>query len=101
MLESLGGHIPGNVFFLNRAHGLLFTADYLLNVKSLTTEHKDTLNVYKYLLVSPNSNGPVFREEMAALQDLIQGIHAGLKKQDRSAYVFPGHGEYYRWEDSK
>jgi hypothetical protein len=66
VLESRGGHVPGNVFFLNREYGLLFTADYLLNIKSLTEEDRNALNVYKYLLISPNSNGPLFKEEMAA-----------------------------------
>jgi glyoxylase-like metal-dependent hydrolase (beta-lactamase superfamily II)/uncharacterized protein with ACT and thioredoxin-like domain len=96
VLESHGGHIPGNVFFLNRKYGLLFSADYLLNIKSLTAENKDTLNVYKYLLISPNCNGPVFKEEMTALQALMQGIHSKLKKQGRSGIILPGHGEYYQ-----
>jgi len=101
VLESLGGHVPGNVFFLNREYGLLFTADYLLNIKSLTEENKNALNVYKYLLISPNSNGPLFKEEMAALQDLMKGIDAKLKKQGRSALIFPGHGEYYPLEQAR
>ena len=96
VLESHGGHIPGNVFFLNRDYGLLFTADYMLNINSLTAHNKDTLNVYKYLLISPNSNGPVFREEMAALQDLMERINTKVqKKHGRSALILPGHGEYY------
>ncbi len=98
VLESHGGHIPGNVFFLNKEYGLLFTADYLLNLKSLTAENKDTLNVYKYLLINPNSNGPVFKKEMTELQALLEGIHKKLLKQGRAARIFPGHGEYYPLE---
>lgn len=101
VLESHGGHVPGNVFFLNREYGLLFTADYLLNVKSLTAHNKDTLNVYKYLLISPNSNGPVFREEMAALQDLMKGINIKAHRHGRSALILPGHGEYYSLENTE
>jgi glyoxylase-like metal-dependent hydrolase (beta-lactamase superfamily II) len=101
VLESHGGHIPGNVFFLNREYGLLFSADYLLNIKSLTEENKDTLNVYKYLLISPNCNGPVFKEEMASLQALMLGIHTKVQKQGRSALILPGHGEYYRLENTE
>jgi glyoxylase-like metal-dependent hydrolase (beta-lactamase superfamily II)/uncharacterized protein with ACT and thioredoxin-like domain len=95
VIESLGGHIPGNVFFLNREHGLLFTADYLLNIGSLSATDKQTLNVYKYLLVSPNSNSEVFRDEMKALKSLLADLNANLKKAGRTAIVFPGHGEYY------
>jgi glyoxylase-like metal-dependent hydrolase (beta-lactamase superfamily II) len=98
VLESLGGHVPGNVFFLNRKYGLIFTADYMLNIKSLSAENRDTLNVYKYLLISPNSNGPVFKKEMAALQELMLGINSEVRKSGRSALIFPGHGEYYSLE---
>jgi len=101
VLESLGGHIPGNVFFLNRKYGLIFTADYMLNVKSLSAENRDTLNVYKYLLISPNSNGLVFREEMAALQGLMLKVNSEVRKSGRSALIFPGHGEYYSLEYPK
>ncbi|RPI37637.1 MAG: MBL fold metallo-hydrolase [Nitrospiraceae bacterium] len=101
VLESRGGHVPGNVFFLNREYGLLFTADYLLNIKSLTEEDRNALNVYKYLLISPNSNGPLFKEEMAALQELVKEIDAKVKKQGRSALIFPGHGEYYPLEQAR
>lgn len=101
VLESLGGHIPGNVFFLNRKYGLIFTADYMLNIKSLSAENRDTLNVYKYLLISPNSNGPVFREEMAALQELMLGINTEVRKSGKSALIFPGHGEYYSLDRPK
>ena len=101
VLESHGGHVPGNVFFLNREYGLLFTADYLLNIKSLTEGDRNALNVYKYLLISPNSNGPLFKQEMAVLQELMKEIDAKVKKQGRSALIFPGHGEYYPLEQAR
>jgi len=101
VLESLGCHSPGNVFFLNRKYGLIFTADYMLNVKSLSAENRDTLNVYKYLLISPTSNGLVFREEMAALQGLMLKVNSEVRKSGRSALIFPGHGEYYSLEYPK
>jgi len=95
VLESLGGHVPGNVFFLNRDFGLLFTADYLLNIGSLTSEDRDTLNVYKYLLISPNTDGARFKEEMAALGDLMLSFKKEFTDKGRSALIFPGHGDYY------
>ncbi|MCE5195119.1 MAG: MBL fold metallo-hydrolase [Nitrospiraceae bacterium] len=92
VLESLGGHILGNVFFFNKKYGLIFTADYLLNVRSLTEEDKKTLNVYKYLLISPNSNSNVFKDEMEDLKSLIK--HSGSSKNN-AGFIFPGHGDYY------
>jgi glyoxylase-like metal-dependent hydrolase (beta-lactamase superfamily II)/ACT domain-containing protein len=96
VLESMGGHTPGLVFFLNREFGLLFTSDFLLNVKSLTAEDKEHLGIYKYLLTTPNRDSRVYREETAALKDLILDLNRELKaKQGGKATVFPGHGNYY------
>jgi glyoxylase-like metal-dependent hydrolase (beta-lactamase superfamily II)/uncharacterized protein with ACT and thioredoxin-like domain len=96
ILESLGGHTPGLVFYLNREFGLLFTSDYLLNVKSLTAEDKEHLGIYRYLLTSPNSDNRIYKEETAALKDLIVALDDELIVRKREAIIFPGHGEYYR-----
>lgn len=100
VIQSLGGHIAGNVFFLNMEYGLLFTADYLLNVASLTTKHREALSVYKYLLISPNVNSRLFREEMGLLGDIITSLNEELRGQGRQMIVFPGHGDYYRYEQN-
>ena len=51
--------------------------------------------------INPNSNGPVFKEGMAALQELMLGINTEVHKGGRSALIFPGHGEYYSLERPK
>ena len=99
VLESLGGHTPGLVFYLNREFGLLFTSDYLLNVKSLSAEDKEHLGIYRYLLTSPNSDNRIYKAETAALKDLIVALNDELSLQKRAALIFPGHGEYYRAEE--
>ncbi len=95
VLESLGGHTPGLVFFLNREFGLLFTSDFLLNVKSLTPEDKEHLGIYRYLLTNPNKDSRVYKEETAALRKVMLDSDAELKKRGGAAFIFPGHGEYY------
>ncbi len=95
VLESRGGHVPGHVFFINKEYGLLFSSDYLINVKSLSSEEKDHLGLYKYLLISPNGNDFVFREETAALKELILSLDDRLKKKGISATILPGHGDHY------
>jgi len=95
VLESHGGHTPGLVFYLNRAFGLLFTSDFLLNVKSLTPEDKEHLGIYRYLLTSPNKDSRVYKEETAALRKMMIDMDAELKKKGRGAFIFPGHGAYY------
>ena len=95
VLESLGGHTPGLVFFLNRDHGLLFTSDFLLNGKSLSPEEKEHLGIYRYLLTSPNSDSRIYKEETAALKKMMIELDGELKALGREAYIFPGHGDYY------
>jgi len=98
VLESHGGHIPGHVFFLNKEYGLIFTSDFLINVRSLTAEDREVLGVYRYLLTSPNSNGELYRRESEALKDLIAGLNGDLVRSGRHVVILPGHGEYYSAE---
>lgn len=95
VLESLGGHTPGLVFFLNREFGLLFTSDFLLNVPSLTAEEKEHLALYRYLLTSPNRDSRTYKEESTALKNLMASLALDLKTVGRKAFIFPGHGDYY------
>jgi len=95
VLESLGGHTPGLVFFLNHEFGLLFTSDFLLNATSLTAADKEHLGIYRYLLTSPNRDSRIYKEETAALRELILDLDAELKKRGGAAHIFSGHGEYY------
>ena len=95
VLESRGGHVPGQVFFLSPEKGLLFTADYLLNIPSLREEEKRFLSIPKFLMTSTNINSPVFREEMKDLTKLSLEIDSQLKTKGQGLYIFPGHGDYY------
>ena len=94
VLESHGGHTPGLVFFLNRECGLLFTSDFLLNVKSLTAEDKEHLGIYRYLLTNPNRDSRVYKEETSALKEMMLSLDEELKNKG-GATIFPGHGDYY------
>lgn len=96
VLESHGGHVPGQVFFLGSEHGLLFTSDYLINVGSLGMEDRDNLSVPRYLMTSTNTNSRVFREESESLRNLGLRLDADMKSRGKFAIVFPGHGDYYR-----
>ncbi len=92
VIESLGGHIPGQVFFVGRDSGLVFTGDYLLLVESLSAEEKEVLNLPKFMMTSTNVNSSVFRREMGMLRELIIHMDSEL---DGGAVVVPGHGDYY------
>lgn len=95
VLESLGGHIPGQVFFLCEEAGVIFTADYLLYVPSLTEEEKNILNIPKFLMTSTNANSRIFRQEMELLKNLCIDLDKNLRKQGKGLIIFPGHGDFY------
>lgn len=98
VLESHGGHIPGQVFFLDREHGLFFSFDYLINIDSLSTEEKDYMRLPQYLMTSTNTNSRVFKEETSSLMDVIFLLDKELKRRGKSVLIFPGHGNYYRYQ---
>lgn len=95
VLESHGGHIPGHVFFLNKDSGLVFTSDFLINTESLSSEERDTLSIYRYLLTNPNSDVQIFKRESDALGGVIMTVSGDLKPLGRDVTIFPGHGDYY------
>jgi glyoxylase-like metal-dependent hydrolase (beta-lactamase superfamily II) len=95
VIESLGGHVPGQVFFFSYESGLFFTADYLLLVESLSPEERETLNVPRFLMTSTNVDSALFREEMEALRTLALGLDHRLRPEGKRVLVVPGHGDYY------
>ncbi len=95
VLESIGGHVPGQVFFMSRDSGLIFTADYLLDIESLKAEEKEVLSYPKFMMTSTNVNSLLFRKEMEMLDKLVRDLDADMRRAGRQAYVVPGHGDYY------
>ncbi|KUK01696.1 MAG: Amino acid-binding ACT domain protein [Methanobacteriaceae archaeon 41_258] len=91
VLESLGGHIPGQVFFLSEEAKVLFSGDYLLYVPSLEDEEKKFLNIPRFLMTSTNANSMLFKEEMQALKEVAKATD----KKVNGLIVLPGHGDYY------
>jgi len=95
ILESAGGHVPGQVFFLSYDSGLIFTADYLLNIDSLSAEERELLNYPKFMMTSTNVNSSLFKKEMEMLRLLAGDFDAAMRRAGGQAYVIPGHGDYY------
>jgi glyoxylase-like metal-dependent hydrolase (beta-lactamase superfamily II) len=100
VLESSGGHVPGQVFFISSDSGLIFTGDYLLRVDSLGDEERVMLNLPKFMMTSTNVNSALFRKEMDMLKDLITRFDADLRTRNQKAVIVPGHGAYYEWGGS-
>lgn len=97
VIESKGGHIPGQVFFLSYDSGLVFTGDYLLLVESLSDGEREILNIPKFMMTSTNVNSHLFRGEMDMMKALIGNFHAHLTALGKRAIIVPGHGDYYSY----
>jgi glyoxylase-like metal-dependent hydrolase (beta-lactamase superfamily II) len=95
ILESSGGHVPGNVFFLSDDSGLVFTGDYLLSIESLSPEDKANLNYPKFMMTSTNADSRTFKLEMDLLRQFIIKFNQRLQAHNRGAIIVPGHGDYY------
>jgi glyoxylase-like metal-dependent hydrolase (beta-lactamase superfamily II)/ACT domain-containing protein len=95
VLESHGGHIPGQVFFFSYDSGLFFTADYLLYIDSLSPDEKELLKYPKFMMRSTNVDSPLFQKEMGMLTEFIRTFHIKMKAKDMEAIIVPGHGDYY------
>jgi glyoxylase-like metal-dependent hydrolase (beta-lactamase superfamily II) len=98
VLGSAGGHIPGQVFFLSSDLGVVFTADYLLHVDTLSQGEKEILNLPKFMMTSTNVDSKLFRQEMNKLTELIIHVGERMHAHNGKAYVVPGHGDYYPYE---
>lgn len=104
VLESLGGHVPAQVFFYAPEHGMLFCADYLIDVPSLSDRTKSTLSIARLLMTSTNTDSRLFSEEMKMLKTMMLDAEKRLQAQSKRARVFPGHGDFYAvgdigWEE--
>lgn len=93
ILESLGGHVPGQVFFVSPEAGILFTSDYMLNTDSLGPQEREILGVARHMMVSTNVDSTVFRSEMQMLGTMVQCFKADAGT--KGITVIPGHGSYY------
>ncbi len=98
VLGSEGGHIPGQVFFLSKDAGLVFTADYLLRVGTLSQAERDILNLPKFMMTSTNVDSRLFRHEMNRLRDLIVRVGEDVRSRGKHMIVVPGHGDYYDYD---
>ncbi|MGZ7049954.1 MAG: MBL fold metallo-hydrolase [Methanobacterium sp.] len=92
VLESLGGHLHGQIFILCPDEGLLFTADSLINFASLSEERKKYNLLAKDLMTSVNVDGKKADEERKALLKLALLLDEELSKEGKKCLICGGHG---------
>jgi glyoxylase-like metal-dependent hydrolase (beta-lactamase superfamily II) len=91
VLESLGGHLHGHVFYLCEENGLLFTGDCLINFDSLTPDLEEFASLAKNLMTSVNVDSDRARQERRALLEIAGEIDARMTEGSR-LLVCGGHG---------
>jgi len=92
VLESLGGHMHGQVYFLCPTHGIIFTSDTLINFGSLDDDRKRYNSLADFLVTSVNVDSERARQERTALLGLIRDLDEELAPTGRRCLVAGGHG---------
>lgn len=92
VLESLGGHIHGQVFLLVPDLGLLFTADALMNFRSLTPDRQEYNSLADFLVTSVNVDSDLARTERHELMALAGEIDSAMMEKGGRCLVCGGHG---------
>ncbi len=90
VLESLGGHVWGQVFFLCSQAGLLFTGDSLINFDSISEERKRFNTLANVLMTSVNVDSTKARREREALLAMASGMDKALSPGN--CLICCGHG---------
>ena len=92
VLESLGGHLYGQVFFLCPQYGLLFTGDSLINFGSLSEERRKFNILAKILMTSVNVDSEIAFKEREALLQIAKELDKKMALQDKRGLICGGHG---------
>ncbi len=92
VLESLGGHIGGQIYLFSEESGLLFAADSIINIASLTPERMAYNSLAEFLVASVNVNNEVAKKERGALLELAAATDAKLKESGKRCIICGGHG---------
>jgi glyoxylase-like metal-dependent hydrolase (beta-lactamase superfamily II)/uncharacterized protein with ACT and thioredoxin-like domain len=92
VLESLGGHIHGQVYLYCPELGILFTGDTLINFDSLDEERRKYNSIADFLVTSVNVDSDRARVERKELLELIAEQDRRLAPSGRRCLVCGGHG---------
>jgi glyoxylase-like metal-dependent hydrolase (beta-lactamase superfamily II) len=101
VLESLGGHLYGQIFLLFPAEGILFSADSLIGFDSLTPEREEFNILAKNLMTSVNVDSEKAGQERKGLLALAAQIDADLASSGKRCIICGGHGAISVLESGK
>jgi glyoxylase-like metal-dependent hydrolase (beta-lactamase superfamily II)/uncharacterized protein with ACT and thioredoxin-like domain len=89
VLEGLGGHLHGQVYFLSRKAGLLFSGDTLINHREISAERTEYNSLAVFLVTSVNMDSAVAKRERKGLIELVREVEA---ERGGPCLICGGHG---------
>ena len=92
VLNGLGGHVNGQVYFFCENEGFLFTADSLINFESLTPERERYNTLAKLLMTTVNVDSEAAKKERDGLLSIAKKANGSLKRKNRNCLICSGHG---------
>jgi glyoxylase-like metal-dependent hydrolase (beta-lactamase superfamily II) len=90
VLDGLGGHLHGQVFFVAEKEGVLFTGDSLINFKSLSEERSRYNQLAKNLMTTVNVDSERADRERRVLIELAKRLTDA--ERSITCLVCGGHG---------
>ncbi len=92
VLEGLGGHLVGQIYLYSPSHGLLFTADTVINFGSLTAERQEYNSLAVNLVTSVNVDSAIASRERKELLALARETDRQLAPEGGRCRICGGHG---------
>lgn len=89
VLEGSGGHLYGEVVFVCRKYGIVFTGDNLVNINGFSSEREEFNSLAPYLMRSVNTDSQKATEVRNQIYSLIENIE---KRNQKPCIICGGHG---------
>ncbi len=89
VMEGSGGHVYGEMVFINREYGLVFTGDNLVNISGFTPERSEFNSFAPFLMTSVNIDS---EKATQIRKELLSVIHDLEQDNKRPCIICGGHG---------
>lgn len=84
IFQGRGGHVRGEMVFLDDVQKIMFTGDNLVNIRGFSKDQKEFNILAPYLMSSVNMDS----EEAGACRKFLQELGKGY-------FIIPGHGKWF------
>jgi len=98
VFEGSGGHIEGEMVFVCRKYGIVFTGDILVNIKEFTQERSEFNSLAPYLMRSVNIDSEKATEMRKQVVKLIKKVE---EINEKACIICGGHGPISVLKDGK